>query len=154
MNRHAKTSLALVGFVLLSGCSHSFRLLEDGKVHHGVLNQAAKTIEATIDGVKYSGPASQGVGVGFGQTFYNGRVGFGTSTMATGQWQGLMTDSSGKVLRCQFQFMAGSGQGLCQDNNGRNLDMVFGSMPGDPPRASSQTCNHGTFISATGRCGG
>jgi hypothetical protein len=152
MIRFATLSLALCASSLLVGCSHNFRLLEDGKVHQGVLNQAARTIEATIDGVKYSGPASQGVGVGFGQTFYAGKVGFGTTTMATGQWQGLMTDAGGKVIRCQFQFMAGSGQGMCQDNNGRTYDLVFGGVPSSTPATTSSVCSAGVI--ANGRCGG
>lgn len=151
MSRYVMLSLAAAG-VLLSGCSHNFRLLEDGKVHQGVLNQAAKTIEATIDGVKFSGPASQGVGVGFGQTFYGGKVGFGTTTMVTGQWQGLMTDASGKVIRCQFQFMAGSGQGMCQDNSGRTYDMVFGGLATPDASGASTVCSAGVI--ANGRCGG
>lgn len=150
-NTIAALSLALCAGSLV-GCAQNFRLLEDGKVHHGVLHQASKTIEATIDGDRFSGPASQGVAVGFGQTFYNGRMGFGTSTIVSGQWQALLTNSSGKVIRCQFQAAAGSGQGLCQDNNGRNFDMVIGSMPGDPPAVTSKQCNHGVF--ANGRCGG
>lgn len=153
MNRRVRISLALAGFALLSGCAQNFRLLEDGKVHHGVLHQASKTMEASIDGERYSGPASQGMGVGFGQAFYNGRVGFGTTTVASGQWQGLLTNASGKVIRCQFQAALGAGQGICQDNAGRTFDLIIGAMPGDPPTASKQTCNHGTFIS-NGRCGG
>lgn len=152
MTTRAKLSLVLAAGVLLSGCAQNFRLLEDGKVHHGTLFQASKTMEATIDGEKFSGPASQAVGVGFGQTFYNGRVGFGTTTVASGQWQGLLTNSSGKVIRCQFQAALGSGQGICQDNNGRNFDLVIGSMPGDPPSAASTQCGQGVF--ANGRCGG
>jgi hypothetical protein len=120
-------------------------------VHHGTLFQASKTMEATIDGEKFSGPASQAVGVGFGQTFYNGRVGFGTTTVASGQWQGLLSNASGKVIRCQFQAALGSGQGICQDNNGRNFDLVIGSMPGDTPRTAARQC--GADPMGTGRCG-
>lgn len=142
--------ILLTALLSLSGCAQNLRLLEDGKVHQGVFNQAARTVEATIDGEKFSGPASQAVGVGFGQTFYGGKVGFGTTTVASGQWQGLMTNASGKVIRCQFQAALGSGQGVCQDNNGRNFDLVIGSMPGDPPVETSRVCSAGTF--ANGRC--
>lgn len=150
MTIHAKFFLALAAGALLSGCAQNFRLLEDGKVHKGVFNQASRTMEAIIDGEQFSGPASQGVGVGFGQTFYGGRVGFTTTTVATGQFQGLLTNAGGKVIRCQFQAALGSGQGVCQDNNGRTFDMVIGSMPGDAPTEMSQRCNHGVF--ANGRC--
>lgn len=151
MIKSATLALALATAISISGCAQNFRLLEDGKVHHGVLHQASKTMEATIDGVRFSGPASQGVAVGFGQTFYNGRMGFGTSTIASGQWQGLLTNASGKVIRCQFQAALGSGQGICQDNNGRNFDMVIGSMPGDPPSSAPRLC--GADPLGTGRCG-
>lgn len=151
-NASAKLLLALSAASLLSGCAMNFRLLEDGKVHHGTLHQASRSMEAVIDGERYTGPASQGMGVGFGQTFYNGRVGFGTTTVASGQWQGLLTNASGKVIRCQFQAAMGSGQGMCQDNNGRNFDMVIGSMPGHAPSVTAKQCNHGVF--ANGRCGG
>lgn len=144
------TSLLALCAGSLAGCAMNFRLLEDGKVHHGVIHQASRSMEATIDGERYSGPASQAVGVGFGQTFYNGRVGFGTTTVASGQWQGLLTNASGKVIRCQFQAAFHAGQGMCQDNNGRTFDLVIGSMPGDTPSAAPSQCTYGVF--SNGRC--
>jgi hypothetical protein len=147
-----KFALVLLAACVSTGCTVNMRLLEDGKVHQGTFSPASRTLTAVIDGDSYSGPASQGVGLGVGQTFYGGKVGFGTTTVATGQWQGLLTNKSGKVIRCQFQAAMGSGQGLCQDNNGRSFDLVIGSMPGDAPSVASKQCNHGVF--ANGRCGG
>lgn len=122
-----KTGFALgVAALVLSGCALNMRLLEDGKVHRGTFDPAGRKMDVTIEGDRFAGSVSQGMMVGFGQTFTGTRMSTGTMVMGSGQFQGVLTNAAGKVLRCQFQSAMGRGQGMCQNNDGRTFDLVVG----------------------------
>ena len=152
--------LLLIALLPLVGCAGQLRLLEDGKVHHGTYSQASRSVEVTIDGVRYAGGFTQNQTVAFGQGFgtaYSGGrtafgTGFGTSVASNGSGQAVLTSPDGKVIQCVFQAAMGRGQGQCEALDGRRFVLVIGDMPGDPPSASAQQCNHGVW--AKGRCGG
>lgn len=122
INAKIVATLALVS--LTSGCALNVRLLEDGKAHAGSFNVASRSMEVTIDGDKYEGPLYRGAAVGFGTGFVGVRSFNTTSIMASDQFQALLTNAAGKVLRCQFQSSFGRGQGMCQTNDGRTFDLV------------------------------
>jgi hypothetical protein len=151
--------LLLIGLLALAGCAGNLRLLEDGKSHAGTWNSATKTLEATIDGRKYSGSFSQNATVGFGNSFVTATSstrtaygsGFGTAVSSDGSGQAIMTSEDGKVIQCVFQAAMGRGQGRCEGLDGRRYVLVIGPMPSDAPAADAKTCNHGVPIN--GRCG-
>lgn len=75
----------------------------------------------------YKGPLSRGMSTGFITGTTGSRYSTGAVFMASDQFQALLTNSAGKVLRCQFQSSLGHGQGVCQTNDGRTFDLVQGS---------------------------
>ena len=87
----------------------------------------------TIDGDLYAGTVSRGVSSAFMSGFARGKPVFGNAIMISDQFQGLLTNKQGKVLRCAIQSAGGRGHGLCQDNSGRNFDVLIG---GDDPRGT------------------
>jgi hypothetical protein len=122
-----KWILALPFALALSGCALSVKLLEDGKVHAGSFDVASSTMEATVDGDVFRGPLIRGMSTGFitgtaGARFYSSNV-----IIASNNFQAVLTNSAGKVMRCQFQSALGRGVGVCQMNDGRILDLVQGS---------------------------
>ena len=122
---HRTISTALLA-ALLSGCALSVRLLEDGKSHAGSFDVAVGSMTVTIDGDVYTGPLSRGVSTGFISGLAGTRMYSGTVVTASDQFQALLTNKAGKVLRCQFQSALGRGQGICQNNDGRTFDLVQG----------------------------
>lgn len=125
MKRFALPLLALA----LTGCALPMRLLEDGKAHPGQFSPASRSMEATIDGDRYSGPISQGMTVGFGTAFSGGRTAFGTGIGSSNQFQGLMMNKDRKVINCQFQSALGMGTGMCEALDGRRFALVIGDLP-------------------------
>lgn len=121
----------LAAVALLSGCALNMRLLEDGKIHQGTFDYAGGRLSAMIDGDAYSGPVSRGMGFGLSQGLVGTRPMMATTTMFSDQFQGLLTNAAGRVIRCQIQSAGGRGNGICQDNNGRTYDVLIG---GDDPR--------------------
>lgn len=113
----------------LTGCALPMRLLEDGKMHPGLFSPASRSMEATIDGDRYSGPISQGMSVGFGTGFSGTRTAFGTGVASSNQFQGLMLNKDRKVINCQFQAMLGAGTGMCESMDGRRFALVIGDLP-------------------------
>lgn len=138
----------LLALLPLAGCAGNLHLLENGKAHAGTWNAASRTMEATIDGQKYTGSFTQNTSVGFGQSFgtaYSGGrtalgTGFGTTVVSNGSGQALMTSADGKVIQCVFQAMAGRGQGQCEALDGRRFFLVIGPMPGQEPPAAPAQC--------------
>src|SRR5258706_2968031 len=127
------TALLLACAAALSGCALNMRLLEDGKVHQGKFSPATRSMSAEIDGDHYEGPISQGMGVGFGTAFSGRRTAFGTSVGTTGDWSGILTSKTGRVIQCSFNAALGAGSGMCEALDGRRHALVVGAMPGDPP---------------------
>lgn len=121
------TTTILAAALMLSGCALNVRLLEDGKSYAGSFNVASRSMEVVIDGDLYTGPLSRGMAAGITTGFSGTRMFTGTTIMASDQFQALLTNSAGKVLRCQFQSALGHGQGVCQNNEGRTFDLVQGS---------------------------
>lgn len=113
-----------VATAILAGCALNARLLEDGKQHPAVFDVASGTMTVTIDGDVYTGTLSRGLTTGF----ISGNVGTqfvsGTTIIASDQFQALLTNKAGKILRCQFRSSLGRGQGVCQQNDGRTFDFV------------------------------
>lgn len=124
-----KNLCAVLAAVSLTGCALPLRLLEDGKMHQGLFSPASRSMEATIDGDRYSGPISQGMTVGFGTAFSGGRTAFGTGIGSSNQWQGMMLNKDRKVINCQFQAMLGAGTGMCESMDGRRFALVIGDLP-------------------------
>lgn len=116
----------LIAAFLLTGCAGNLRLLEDGKSHAGSWNAATKTIEATIDGRKYSGTFSQNAAVGFGTGVSGTKFATGTAVSSNGAGQAVMTSEDGKVIQCVFQAALGRGQGQCEGLDGRRFVLVIG----------------------------
>lgn len=110
---------------LVGGCALNVRLLEDGKAHLGNFNPSTGTMEVTIDGDPYKGTVHRGAPpVGFMTGFSGTRTFTGTTMMVSSDFSSLLTNSAGKILRCQFNSALGRGQGLCQMNDGRTFDLV------------------------------
>lgn len=120
------TSLLVLCVGSLGGCAGNLRLLEDGKVHPGSWNAATKTLEATIDGVKYNGSFSQNATVGYGTGVSGTRFATGTAIASNGGGQAILTSSNGKVIECVFQAALGRGQGQCSGLDGRRFALVIG----------------------------
>lgn len=119
--------LAAVGLAILcSGCAFNLKLLEDGKVHPGQFDPIGGTMSATIDGDPYQGPLTRGMQAGFMTGVVGTRFMSGTMIGGLDQFQALMTNKAGRVLRCQIQSIAGTGQGVCQANDGRLYDVLVG----------------------------
>lgn len=121
-----KTLLISAAAALLCGCAGNLRLLEDGKVHQGTWNAASKTLEATVDGRKYSGTFSQGATIGTGFATSGASSAIGTSLSSNGGGQAVLTSNDGKVIECVFQASLGRGQGQCQGMDGRRYVLVIG----------------------------
>lgn len=117
--RHGCYSLLLFA-AALSGCAGNLRLLEDGKSHAGSWNAATKTLEATIDGRKYSGTFSQNASVGFGTGMSGTKFATGTAVSSNGAGQAVLTSDDGKVIHL------GRGQGQCEGLDGRRFVLVIG----------------------------
>jgi hypothetical protein len=137
--------LAISAALTLGACAPGIRLLEDGKAHGGVVDFIASTMTVSIDGDTYTGPITRGVSTGFMTGFAGTRAYSGTMIGISDQFQALLTNSAGKILRCQFQSAGGRGQGICQNNDGRTFDFVQGGGGGQPvpttqvPAASTPT---------------
>ena len=117
--------IALVAVTaVLAGCALNVKLLEDGKAHAGNFDVAAGTMEVVIDGDRYAGRLSRGTSAAFFTGMAGTRLVTGTSVIASDQFQAVLTNSAGRVLRCQFQSALGRGTGLCQNNEGRTFDLV------------------------------
>lgn len=114
----------VVAAAALSGCALNVKLLEDGKAHAGSFDVAAGTMEVVIDGDRYAGRLSRGTSAGFFTGTAGTQTVTGTSIVASDQFQAVLTNSSRKVLRCQFQSALGRGVGICQNNEGRKFDLV------------------------------
>lgn len=129
-----KALIAALTLASLAGCAGNLRLLEDGKSHAGSWNNITKTLEATIDGKKYTGSFSQNATVGFGSGFATASSGTntafasgsGTTVASNGSGQGYMTSEDGKVIQCVFQAAFGRGQGECQGMDGRRFVLIIG----------------------------
>lgn len=137
----------LCAAALLCGCAGNVKLLEDGKVHYGKYSQASRSVEVTIDGLKYSGTYAQNTTVGFGQSFgtaFSGTrtaygTGFGTSVASNGSGQTVLTAEGGKAIQCVFQAQMGQGSGMCEGLDGKRYIMVIGGDdPGNPNNAQFQ----------------
>lgn len=111
---------------MLSGCALNVKLLEDGKAHLGSFDVASRTMQVTIDGDKYAGPLHRGMAAAFMTGFSGARTYTGTAIMASSDFSAILTNSAGKILRCQFNSALGRGQGVCQMNDGRTFDLVQG----------------------------
>lgn len=118
--------------MLLAGCAGQLQLLENGRSHPGSYNSAAGTIEATIDGQRYTGsysdPLPIGIGLGVGGGSWGGSfggVGISTGT-GGGGGRALLRSADGKVIECYFATSFGSGQGNCMGLDGRRFVLVIG----------------------------
>jgi len=123
----------LAACIALSGCALNIRLLEDGKVHQGTMDYAGGRMAVNIEGDAYAGPISRGVSTAFTNGFIGRRPTFGSTLLISDQFQGLLTNKDGRILRCAIQSAGGRGQGLCQMNDGRTFDVIVG---GDDPRGT------------------
>jgi hypothetical protein len=110
----------------LSGCAFHVRLLEDGKTHRGSFDPIGGKMSVLIDGDAYAGPLTRGAQPGFMVGFAGNRMMTGTVIGGLDQFQSLMTNRAGTILRCQIQASAGRGQGVCQNNAGRTYDVLVG----------------------------
>ena len=147
----------------LCGCAGNIKLIEDGKVHYGTFSQASRSVEVSIDGVKYSGSFTQNATVGFGQSFGTAFAGnrtaygssFGTMVASNGSGQAILTGENGKAIQCMFQAQMGQGNGMCEGLDGRRFLLVIGGddpkNPNNPQYQKTQPgiCS-GTW--ANGRC--
>lgn len=111
---------------ILAGCAGSLQLLEQGKVHNGTWNAASKTLEATVDGVKYAGTFSQNASVGTGFATSGTTSAIGTGVSSNGNGQAILRSADGKVIQCVFNASLGRGQGQCEGMDGRRFAMVIG----------------------------
>lgn len=147
----------------LCGCAGNVKLLEDGKVHYGSYSQAARSVEVTIDGEKYSGTFTQNTTVGFGQSFgtaFSGNrsaygTGFGTMVASNGSGQAVLTSANGKAIQCVFQAQMGQGSGMCEGLDGKRYIMVIGGDdPANPANPQYQQTKPGSCSGtwANGRC--
>lgn len=127
--------LLLIALLALAGCAGNLKLLEDGKSHAGSWNAANKTLEATIDGVPYSGTFSQNAGIVLANSVSSATSGantaygsgVGTAVVSSGMGQAVMTSpDGGKVIVCVFQASFGRGQGQCEGLDGRRFILVIG----------------------------
>lgn len=119
--------LLLIALLPLAGCSGSLRLIEEGKVYPGTWDGRTKTMEATINGVKYAGPFyvndTPVVATGWAGTKAVTTVGVAGNDSVTA----LLSSPDGKVIRCAFRASSGRGQGQCSDNTGKVYDLIIGS---------------------------
>lgn len=121
-----KRTLLIAGLIALTGCAGNLQLLEQGKSHSGTWNAASKTLEATVDGTKYTGRFSQNASVGFGTGVSGTSFSTGTAISSNGSGQAIMTSADGKVIQCVFQAAMGRGQGQCEGMDGRRFILVIG----------------------------
>lgn len=121
-----KKLLLVAALVALTGCAGNLKLLEQGKTHPGTWNAASKTIEATVDGTKYSGTFSQNASLGVGTGVVGTSFATGTAVSTNGGGQAVMTSADGKVIQCVFQAAMGRGQGQCEGMDGRRFVLVIG----------------------------
>lgn len=83
-------------------------------------------MQVTIDGDRYTGPLHRGVTAGLITSYSGTRMSTGTVIMPGTDFQSVLTNSAGRILRCQFNSALGSGQGVCQMNDGRTFALVQG----------------------------
>jgi len=118
--------ILLAASIALAGCAGNLKLIEQGKSHPGTWNAATKTLEATVDGTKYTGTFSQNASVGFGTGVSGTSFATGTAIGSNGSGQAILTSADGKIIQCVFQASLGRGQGQCEGGDGRRFVMVIG----------------------------
>lgn len=119
--------LFLIALLPLAGCAGNLRLLEDGRAHQGTWSGTSKTMEASIDGVKYSGPFYVNDTPVVGTSFVGTRAVTTVGVAGNDNVTAVLSSPDGKVLRCSFRASSGRGQGQCSNNSGKVYDLIIGS---------------------------
>lgn len=137
VNKHALKFLVILATFALGGCSGFVQMMprDSGKVYSGAVQGSATgsgTMTIDIEGQIYSGPimrTSTSDSFGLIQQF-NGRGLVGTTTVANiggnATVKALLSTSTGRGLRCEFNSTGSGGAGVCVDDPGRVYDALVG----------------------------
>ena len=120
-----RSIFAVVALLGLGGCVSQVSLIaQDAKRYEMKVDQLARKLSTTIDGIDYSGTAvsDQALAFGTGQTF-GARPQFFTTTTVVGGNNGkaLLTSASGAYLECNYTKSGLTIIGNCQSNAGRQF---------------------------------
>jgi hypothetical protein len=120
-----KIIAVLLSIAALTGCVSQVTLIsQDSKRYEMKVDQMARKLSTTIDGVFYTGSAvgSEAVGFSSGQTF-GLKPTFGTSTTIVqgNSGQALLTATTGQYLECGYTKSGMTIIGNCVGNDGRKF---------------------------------
>lgn len=135
-----KTSLiCILSTVFLFGCSHQLTMypVGGGALGQGVAEESGKRVTINLNGNTYTGSyVHDGGSVATFQS-YGSATAFSGTKIATvagnsfgsayvpgsGNGRILAHSSSGDAIRCEFQYVGGSGIGVCRDGSGKEYDL-------------------------------
>jgi hypothetical protein len=114
--------------IVFSGCISQVTLIsEDSQRYIVSVDQMAKKLSATIDGVVYTGTAVGSDTVAFGSSQSFGlKPTYSTSTIVVpgANGQALLVGANGEYIQCSYAKQGHSIIGKCQSNKGRNFAMT------------------------------
>ena len=131
------THLVLV--LALSGCSHQLTMypVGGGTLGQGVAEESGKRVTINLNGTTYTGTYVHDGGSVAAFQSYGTATGFSGSKTATatgnsfgsmyvpgsGNGRIIASSASGNSIRCEFQYVSGSGIGTCRDGAGKEYDL-------------------------------
>jgi hypothetical protein len=123
-----KKTAGIVALLMLSGCISQVTLVsEDSKRYIVNVDQMAKKLSTTIDGVAYTGTAvgSDTLAVGSTQTLgLHPTSSISTIVVPGANGQALLISANGDYIQCSYAKQGTTLIGKCQSNKGRNFVMT------------------------------